>query len=1060
MAFSLPSDLPTNVVDDVTTVNAAFYNNLSNMGNAVKAAIGTIGYNTKQFTVAASETTTSTSYADLTTTTDQITVAVGSSGMVLLSFKALTTNSGQNYCYIGVDISGANTTAASDSTCIQAPIGTAGTSKMVSNTLLLTNLTPGFTTFKLKYKVNTGTGTFSNRTITAIPLPATDGTHASAGFNLDLSSYTTFATTGTSYNIPVFDAAATQKGESTTSLTWTHTATAGATVLVAFTRGYSGASGGTATYDGAAMSLVATIAQNNSPSDSGTTYIYAASNVAGGAKTIVASWTGSVTASAISVSYINVAGIGNVTTTYGSLATPTNSVIAPTNERMIVSFMSLRGGGAGSIVSTSGGTQRALVQPTVKWYDMVAQDSKSGNLSFTITATGGSTYSFNGFTVELIPTIPTYTKPTWVGTGGGAYAKTNPGYSWIETVPADANLALLWVSEQPSDQGNTCTVTLGGTSMVEVTGSPWTYDFTSGFMRLRCFALQNPSTGPNKTVAITSNVSNNFHAHIVYYGGVTSIGPAVFTRDTSGATVSTSVPNTALNHLYAQAFAYRPADASSTYSNYSGNQRALHTNASPSYTQPILVGDQYGNGATLTISATRSNAPTAAYGSVTLDLSPAALPTPSTPTFVGLGAGRVHLPGNYSWTETVPSNATLAVLWVAGVGNAAVSATLGGTAMTTVTGSPFKYYSNNYGVQVLYLLNPTTGANKTLSLTNTIGNVNTAVTYYGGVGSIWNPTSVSTGAAAQQPQISVSNTASDHLYVNGMAFRSAASWDAITGYDQNRRIDHPNYSYDTPLLVGDAVGNGGTLTFNGTRNNTTYEWGGVVVDLSPTATRTATLDLSLTPTLSFAARSSNAVTFDSIGAGFVNAAATAPSWSHNIGANAKALIVVATFYNNGLASPTFTNAKVGTTDLTLLGKFLNFTTGGWNTYTAYLYCLNPPTGTQTVTFTTGSAYIGANSFAYNKVSSVGSLVQTSTANTSQSATPSMTAACNSTDEMVIASVSGYTTAFTAFSPNERYKTGSLYWIVGDSIGTNGNITLTATQSASTLYGSAYAILSP
>lgn len=1060
MAFTLPNNLPTNLVDDVSEVNAAYFNGVSGMGNALKAAIATLGFNIATADVAASETTTSTTYANLTTTTDQVTVPVGSSGKVLVFFQAKMSNSGANYNYVSFELSGANTVSATDAHCIQHASSAANVARQSGTPLLFTDLTPGFTTFKMKYRTNTGTATFSNRRITVIPLPATDGTHAAGNFNLDLSSFISVTGTGIAENRPIYDSVGAGSAGLGATRSYTHTVGANTKAVVLYMNTSSAsysttvAPTPTVTFGGQAMELLGRTYAFTDGSTWTWLCAYGLLNPPTGAQTVSATLANSYTAMN-TVAYTDVVGFGPVTTNTGSSTNPTITSSSATGNKVVVGALAAYTQAMSSVTTN----QRSIQNYSNGVSYGLAIGDGDGPYQKTIACTA-ATGSWAGLAVDLMRTVPTYTKPTWVGTGGGAYAKTNPGYSWIETVPADANLALLWVSEQPSDQGNTCTVTLGGTSMVEVTGSPWTYDFTSGFMRLRCFALLNPSTGPNKTIAITSNVSNNFHAHIVYYGGVTSIGPAVFTRDTSGATVSTSVPNTALNHLYAQAFAYRPADTSSTYSNYSGNQRALHTNASPSYTQPMLVGDQYGNGATLAISATRSNATTAAYGSVTLDLSPAALPTPSTPTFVGLGAGRVHLPGNYSWTETVPSNATLAVLWVAGVGNAAVSATLGGTAMTTVTGSPFKYYSNNYGVQVLYLLNPTTGANKTLSLTNTIGNVNTAVTYYGGVGSIWNPTSVSTGAAAQQPQIAVSNTASDHLYINGMAFRSAASWDAITGYDQNRRIDHPNYSYDTPLLVGDAVGNGGTLTFNGTRNNTSYEWGGVVVDLSPTATRTATLDLSLTPTISFAARSSKAVTFDSIGAGFVNAGATSPSWSHNIGANAKALIVVATFYNNGLASPTFTNAKVGTTDLTLLGKYLNFTTGGWNTYTAFFGCLNPPTGTQTVTFTTGSAYIGANSFAYNSVSAIGNLVQTSTANVSQASTVNIVAASTSTDEMVVGAVSGYTSTYSSFAPNQRYTTGSLYWIVGDSIGTNGNVTLTAQCSASTLYGSGYVVLSP
>lgn len=1058
MAFSLPSDLTTSWVDDTqnTVIHASDWNNVGNMSNGVKAALATLLYGAPSATVATSETTASTSYTDLTTTTDQVTVAIGSSGTAMVTFQAQMANSGANYCYVGVDVSGANTIAVNDATCIQVAFHAGSVQKQHSNTIMLTGLTPGFTTFKLKYKVNTGTGTFANRRITVIPFPSVDGTRASGSFDLNASSSLSLGMTGVGINRPVFDAAATQVSNSATSLTWTHTATAGATVLVALTRGPAG-SGGSATYDGNAMSYVGSIAANNTPGSYATTYLFAASNVAGGAKTVVASWTTAATGAACSVSYTGVAGLGQVTVGYGSSATPTQTVAATHNDgRLLVCAQSINGGGSGTITGVSGGTQRALAQPANHYYDTVVQDATGNSVSFGVTPSETPSI-WGGVSVELLPTVPTYSTPTWVGTGLGAHRVANPGTSWVDTVPADANLAVLWVSEMPSDQANTCTVTLGGTSMVEVTGSPWVHDFTANYNRLRCFILQNPSTGPNKTVAITSNVSNYFHAQTVYYGGVTAVAPATLARGVAATQTSMTLASTASNHLYAQAFVYRPG-GDNTFSNYSGNQRAVHRNDGGGYTNPLLVGDVYGNGGALTISATRSDT-TNAWGGVALDLSPSALPTPSTPTWVGTGAGRPHITGNYSWTETVPANATLAVLWVSVMGSTAVSATLGGTAMVPVSGSPFPYYSGNYTVQAFYLLNPATGGGKTLALTNSNGNNHHAVvTYYAGVGGVFNPITTSTGAAGQQPQLNVQNSQSNHLYVNAMAFRPSAAWDAITGYDQTKRIDHPCYSYDLPILVGDAVGNGSTLAFNGTRNNTTYEWGGVTLDLSPDVRPAATMNLALSPTIAMAAQ---VPTFDAAGPGNTYGSGTNFSWTHVVGANAKACVVFVNMYGNGIALPTIT-ANIGGTTLVTLGTFTNYTSSGWPNYTAILGCLNPPTGSKTVSITlSGAAYTTANSLTYNNVGSFGRCVGV---NQGGQTTGTYTTTATTSD-LVVAGFAGYTTNYSGVTsgtqrgPNFQYNT-SMPLFIADKPGSAGTTTITAALNASGETDSFGVVLSP
>lgn len=117
--------------------------------------------------VATSETTTSTTYAFLTTTTDQVTVTVGANGLALVSIAATFFNSGANDSFIGIDVSGATTTAATDDMCIRQ----ATTSAMQFGAdFLFTGLASGSTTFKMKYRVSAGTGTFIRRRISAVPL--------------------------------------------------------------------------------------------------------------------------------------------------------------------------------------------------------------------------------------------------------------------------------------------------------------------------------------------------------------------------------------------------------------------------------------------------------------------------------------------------------------------------------------------------------------------------------------------------------------------------------------------------------------------------------------------------------------------------------------------------------------------------------------------------------------------------------------------------------------------------------------------------------------------------
>lgn len=125
--------------------------------------------------VSTQENTTSTSYTDLTTITDTVTVTIGSSGMALVTIYTYMAGSNiGTICYMSFAASGANTVTASDSNAI-AYSTSANSAQGSSNTILLTGLSAGSTTFKAKYKVSSGsTATYQNRRITVVPINNTN----------------------------------------------------------------------------------------------------------------------------------------------------------------------------------------------------------------------------------------------------------------------------------------------------------------------------------------------------------------------------------------------------------------------------------------------------------------------------------------------------------------------------------------------------------------------------------------------------------------------------------------------------------------------------------------------------------------------------------------------------------------------------------------------------------------------------------------------------------------------------------------------------------------------
>lgn len=116
--------------------------------------------------VTADESTSSTSYTNLTTTGPRVTVNVPRSGKLLVIWRVESYGSTNGFS--APELSGANTYAANG--------GDAANSRSASlqyptpGLKLFTGLNPGSTTVTLKYRTGSGTGNFYNRHMIVLPL--------------------------------------------------------------------------------------------------------------------------------------------------------------------------------------------------------------------------------------------------------------------------------------------------------------------------------------------------------------------------------------------------------------------------------------------------------------------------------------------------------------------------------------------------------------------------------------------------------------------------------------------------------------------------------------------------------------------------------------------------------------------------------------------------------------------------------------------------------------------------------------------------------------------------
>lgn len=178
MAWTAPMTAVANTVFTAAQFNLHVRDNLNETAVAKATQISSIfvgnGLNSiverlpQVDSVAAAETTASTSYTDLATVGPSVTTNTGSRAIVFI--RAAFENSGANNgTFMSWDVTGATTFPASENQAVNFAGLPAAQRQRSDSTYMISSLTPGSNTFTMKYRVTAGTGTFLARQISVIP---------------------------------------------------------------------------------------------------------------------------------------------------------------------------------------------------------------------------------------------------------------------------------------------------------------------------------------------------------------------------------------------------------------------------------------------------------------------------------------------------------------------------------------------------------------------------------------------------------------------------------------------------------------------------------------------------------------------------------------------------------------------------------------------------------------------------------------------------------------------------------------------------------------------------
>lgn len=117
--------------------------------------------------VGTSQTTASTTYTDLATVGPAITMATGTSAIVMWMVE-MSNNTAGATCRASVAVTGATSDPAADSRSLKYESSAAADVARISGVHRFSSLTAGTNTFTVQYVVSAGTGTFLNRVLVVI----------------------------------------------------------------------------------------------------------------------------------------------------------------------------------------------------------------------------------------------------------------------------------------------------------------------------------------------------------------------------------------------------------------------------------------------------------------------------------------------------------------------------------------------------------------------------------------------------------------------------------------------------------------------------------------------------------------------------------------------------------------------------------------------------------------------------------------------------------------------------------------------------------------------------
>lgn len=219
-------------------------------------------------------------------------------------------------------------------------------------------------------------------------------------------------------------------------------------------------------------------------------------------------------------------------------------------------------------------------------------------------------------------------------------------------------------------------------------------------------------------------------------------------------------------------------------------------------------------------------------------------------TYDATGAGNTGAftgAGSLSELHTIGGNGILLFVSLTYSGTApTLTAQVGGTPMiNAIIGGSFNFYSTGgtvIGLYVFKLKNPPTGS-QSVKLTLANGGAHQYVAMssvsYSNVGSFSLP-QLTNGGTGTSVSLSMPSSPANGICAQG--FSSAGL--AFSGYSQTQRSYQAGVSsVNEPLIVGDASGTGGTVSFSAT-SGTSVAWGAVGIQISPVASSSVSASFS------------------------------------------------------------------------------------------------------------------------------------------------------------------------------------------------------------------------